>query len=31
MTKKYYWGCEVIELGDKGEIVVKGDKYLKTL
>ena len=29
MAKKYYWGCEVIELGDKGEIVVKGDKLPK--
>lgn len=29
MTKKYYWDCEVIELGDKDEIVVKGDKLPK--
>lgn len=29
MTKKLYWDCEVIELGDKDEIVVKGDKLPK--
>ena len=29
MTKKLYWDCEAIELGDRDEIVVKGDKLPK--
>lgn len=29
MTKKLYWDCEVIELGDRDEIVVKGNKLSK--
>ena len=29
MTKKLYWDCEVIELGDRDEIVVKGNKLPK--